>query len=228
MVFRRFTLSLAASLLAALGGSIAFSKDLPNPASLTDTTKGSQQDQELSLVDIRQRIARHLQPSSQATRELQSGYQKLNRVCATGKASAPVFTTSLPELSGLTARARGQLNSAELDLQKVLGDFTQNSRLSRLSACRYVPRFVPLSFTCEGFRQDSARLDLAKEAIQQLVGEAHQRLDLYEQFAQLELQGCTRPGFSLRLWETEQIYLWPTLRDSPGFFRALLPHQFFP
>jgi hypothetical protein len=222
MVFRRFSLCLAAFVLAALGCSVVFSKDLPQALSLPDAATGSPQGKALSLEAFRQRITNRLQPATQATRELQSGYQKLNRVCAIGKSPPPALTPSLPQMSGLTARARSQLNSTELALQQVLADFTQNSRLTRLSACRYVPSFVPLSFTCEGFRQDSARLDTAKEAIQKLVGEAHQRLDLYEQFAQLELQGCTRPGFSWRLWETEQVYLWPTVTDSPVFFRALL------
>lgn len=223
MLFRRFSLSFAVGLSTVLVGVGAWAKDLPHSTSFITGPTGSKEAAQLSLSDLRKRLDTQVQPPSQATKELQNGYQKLNRVCTLGKSPSPPPMASLLDLSGETDKARLQLRGVELALQQVLKDYAQNSRITRLSACRYVPSFVPLSFTCEGFREDRARLDLATQTVQKLVSEANQRLDLYEQIGQLELRGCTRPGFSLKLWETEQSYLWPTLVDSPNLFRALLP-----
>jgi hypothetical protein len=223
MLFRRFFLSIAASLSAALGCSVVSAINVPQLTNLTPTPAGTQQAVRLPLVDLKKRFDGHLQPASRATRELQSGYQKLTRMCGIGKPALPAQVASLLELPGKTAKARLELKAVEVNLQQVLKDYAQNSRITKLNACRFVPIFAPLSFTCDGFRQDRARLDLATEVAQNLLSEARQRLDLYEQFGQLEIRGCSRPGFSLKLWETEQTYLWSSLTDSPSFFRTLLP-----
>jgi hypothetical protein len=223
MFVKKFHAPLAVSLSAVLCSSGAFARNsvIDAPPSGPPFAQASSSPA-VSLRETRNLLDTYLKPSSQATRELQSGLQRLGRVCELGKPAPQGHERSLIELKSQVKSAHVELMGVELNLQQVLNAYTQNSRITRLQACRYVPTFVPLSFTCEGFRQDSARLAVAEKSSLLLVNEARQRLDFYDQLMSLEIRGCTRTGFTMKLWETEQTYLWPTLTGFPGFLGTVL------
>lgn len=223
MFVKKFHAPLAVSLSAVLCCSGAFARNsvIDAPPSAPPFAQASSSPA-VSLRETRNLLDTYLKPSSQATRELQSGLQRLSRVCEMGKPAPQGHERSLIDLKSQLKSAHVELMGVELNLQQVLNAYTQNSRITRLQACRYVPTFVPLSFTCEGFRQDSARLAVAEKSSLQLVNEARQRLDFYDQLMSLEIRGCTRTGFTMKLWETEQTYLWPTLTGFPGFLGTVL------
>jgi hypothetical protein len=222
MFVKKFHASLAVSLSAVLSCGGAFAKtsvtEVLPPGPFTQAPSSSQ----ATLRETRNLLDSYLKPSVQATRELQSGLQRLSRVCEMGKPAPQGHERSLIDLKSQVKSAHVELMGVELNLQQVLNAYTQNSRITRLQACRYVPTFVPLSFTCEGFRQDTNRLVMAENSTRQLVNEARQRLDFYDQLMSLESRGCTRAGFTMKLWETEQTYLWPTLTGFPGFLGTVL------
>jgi hypothetical protein len=176
----------------------------------------------MGLSELRKQLETYLQAATQATKELQAGHHKLKRICDLGRGATLPKELSPPDFTSPTGQARLDLMGLETSLQQVLKSYTQNSRITQLSACRYVPSFVPLAFACEGFRQDSAKLETAEYANQKLIGEARKRLDLYDQFRSLESRGCTRTGFNKTLWDTEQTYLWPTLLLYPEFLSNVL------
>jgi hypothetical protein len=222
MFVKKFHAPLAVSLSAVLSCGVVFAKnsvtEVAPPATFSQAPSSSQ----ASLRETRNLLDTYLKPSVQATRELQSGLQRLSRVCEMGRPMPQGLEPSLTDLRSQVKTAQIDLMGVELHLQQVLKAYTQNSRITRLQACRYVPTFVPLSFTCEGFRQDSTRLGIAENSTRQLVNEARQRLDFYEQLMNLESRGCTRTGFTMKLWETEQTYLWPTLTGFPSLLGTLL------
>jgi hypothetical protein len=211
MFAKKFHAPLAVSLSAVLSCGGAFAKSSVTEVPASGPFVQAPSSSLASLRETRNLLDTYLKPSVQATRELQSGLLRLSRVCEMGRPVPQGLERSLTDLRSQVKTAQIDLMGVELNLQQVLNAYTQNSRITRLQACRYVPTFVPLSFTCEGFRQDSTRLVMAESSTRQLVNEARQRLDFYEQLMNLESRGCTRTGFTMKLWETEQTYLWPTL-----------------
>ncbi len=164
-----------------------------------------------------------VQSSTQATQELQNGLSKLQRICSQGNSTSvqqPKQASDL--LASKIAKSELELASVQAAARNVVKDFSQNSRIAKYGACKYMPSFLP--FACEGFRQDSALLDLAAQNAQKIITDARQRLYLYEQFAKLEDQGCARPGFTMKLWDTELTYLWPIVLQGPVALKTTLSY----
>ena len=175
--------------------------------------------------DLPNKLTRKLRAASQATLELQNGYSKLQRLCtygAAGPLSAPRQTSDL--LVRQTEKAQAELVNVQSDLQGIAIHFSQNSRISSHSQCRYLTQFKALGFACEGYLDDRAKLESIARDMKKLTADAHQRLHLYEQFTKLEDKGCVRQGFTLKLWETETNLLWPSLVNAPAVFKSLLSH----
>ncbi|PUE11078.1 hypothetical protein B9Z51_01760 [Limnohabitans sp. T6-5] len=179
----------------------------------------------VSSADAGTKFSKNVQAASQATQELQNGFSKLQRLCTYGN-DIPASSSSqvMDVLAPLTAKAQSDLANVQAGLQSTAKTFSQSSRITKNSYCRYVPPFGPLAFVCEGFRYDSAKLHLASRDMQIITADAHQRLYLYEQFVKLEEQGCTRAGFTMKLWETETTFLWPVVLQAPVVFKTTLTY----
>eukprot|EP01032_Pedospumella_encystans_P010918 gene10918-12737_t len=171
------------------------------------------------------RFSQHVQAASQATQELQNGFNKLQRLCTYGTAQPPPASKQASEeLRQPLAKAKSELTDVQALLLTTAKNFSQYSRISKNGYCQYMPQLGPLAALCEGYRFDSLKFNLASRDMQRLTADAHQRLHLYEQFAKLEDQGCARQGFTSKLWETESTFLWPTVMKSPAVFKSTLSH----
>lgn len=216
-----YPLALTAFLLTCAGLTTAWaanSEALPSFKSQNSSFVGANND------DIA-RFGQHVQAASQATQELQNGFSKLQRLCTYGAAEPAPASKQASEVQNSTlAKAKTDLTDVQSFLQSTLKSFSQNSRVTKHGYCQYMPQLGPLAALCEGYRSDSLKLNLASRDMQRLTADAQQRLQLYEQFAKLEDQGCARKGFTLKLWETESTFLWPTLMKSPAVYKSTLSH----
>ena len=213
---------LGAVLLATASHCSLAWASITEPAALPpqDSTQSS-----ASLADLPSKLTRKLRAASQATLELQNGFNKLQRLCTYGHAAPPSAPRQTSDwLARQTEKAQAQLLNVESNLQGIAIQFSQNSRISSHSHCRYFTPLKVLGFACEGYLDDRSKLDLAARDMQKLMSDARQRLHLYEQFSKLEDQGCVRQGFTVKLWETETTFLWPNLVNAPAVFKSLLPH----
>lgn len=216
------TFFLGAVLLATASHcSLAWaSKTEPTALLPKDSTQSS-----ATLVDLPSQLTRKLRAASQATYELQNGFNKLQRLCTFGPAAQPSAPSQSSDwLARQTEKAQAELLNVESNLQGIATHFSQNSRISSHSHCRYFTPLKVLGFACEGYLDDRSKLDFASRDMQKLTSDARQRLHLYEQFAKLEDQGCVRQGFTVKLWETETNFLWPGLVNAPAVFKSLLHH----
>jgi hypothetical protein len=164
----------------------------------------------------------YLSPTHQVVQELQSGFNRLGRMCTYGTVTPQPNSSELDLLATQVGQSRDQLRNVQVQIKSALAEFHQNSSLSRASYCRVVPTLSLLGVACQAYRQDASLAASVVRVADQLTAEAALRLDLYEKYAQLEARGCTRPGFAIKLWQTEQNLLWPLVVDSPGFFRRQL------
>ena len=170
----------------------------------------------------REKIQRLTGPSDASTQALQSGFVKLKRLCEFGT-STQSNTEYDPPL--IAARTRNELSVLTRSLEKVTNDFRQTSRISTLASCKFIPALLLLSGACQGFQEDMQRVQEAEQAAKRLVAQAQTRLDLYDQYLELEHQGCTRPGFARKLWASEEANLWPLLLEAPSVFKLSLHPQ---
>lgn len=175
---------------------------------------------------VREKLGQWVQPFDKATQALHIGFWKLKRVCDYGlhESAAPTLTPAQAEADSklISARAHDELGAVKRSLDHLADDYRQNSRVSKHAACKYLPALPLLSAACQGFQEDSERLAVADQAAKRLVTQAQERLSLYAQYGELERQGCTRAGFTMKLWANEEKYLWPLLLGAPTVFKSML------
>lgn len=176
-----------------------------------------------TLVQTREQLSRLTQPLDNATQALQIGFLKLKRVCEYGlhEKTASGAVEAYATLIG--DRPREELAAVQQALEKIQAEYRQTSRISKNASCRYAPALQFFSAACRGFYEDSDRLNMADQAAQRLIAQTQERLKLYGQYELLERQGCSRAGFTLKLWANEEKNLWPILMGSPAAFKSVLP-----
>lgn len=176
-----------------------------------------------NAAQMREQFSRLTRPSDNATQALQTGFVKLKRVCDYGLHEKTASTGTEGDLRMAGERPLQELASVQRALEQIGNAYRQASRITKNASCKYAPVLQYLTQSCRGFYEDSDRLMVAGQAAQRLVSQTRERLKLYGQYEVLELQGCTRAGFTQKLWANEEKYLWPMVMGAPAVFKALLP-----
>lgn len=174
-------------------------------------------------VKAGEKMRRLAQASDIATQELRGGFNRLKRICEYGARNNPDQTGSPAEAVLISQQTRGDIRELKDSLDRILGEYKKSSSITQNAGCKYMPAFFPLGGACQRFQEDSERLSVANQTVRQLTTQVLERLDLYDQYWQLENQGCTRPGFALKLWSIEEKSLWPLLLEAPATLKSLLP-----
>jgi len=169
-----------------------------------------------------QTLENYLAPTRQVVQELQSGLSRLDRMCSYGLPNSQPVSTKLDLVASQLSMAREQLLDVQSQIGLALTDFRQKSSLATASYCRFVPDFSVVGFSCQAYRQDAIKVASVVRIADQLTADAALRIDLYEKYLQLEARGCTRTGFTQKLWQSEQSLLWPLVQQSPVFFKRQL------
>jgi len=167
-------------------------------------------------------VKRLLQATDMSTRDLQTGFQRLERICEYGANNRPAPPDMADDTAIVTTRTRNELRDLSNSLNQVLLEYTNQSHITRDAQCKYLPSIFLIGGVCREFKNDSLKLANAEQVAKQLTQQAQERLDLYDQYWRLERQGCTRPGFARKLWYSEQKSLWPLLVSTPTIFKSLL------
>jgi hypothetical protein len=166
-------------------------------------------------------VKRLLQATDMSTRDLQTGFHRLKRICEYG-ANNPPSPDMANDTAIVTTRTRNELRDLGNSLNQVLLEYTNQSHITRDAQCKYLPGIFLIGGVCREFKNDSLKLANAEQVAKQLTQQAQERLDLYDQYWRLERQGCTRPGFARKLWHSEEKSLWPVLINTPTILKSLL------
>lgn len=183
-------------------------------------SKPAEPEEPIASRSAREAIQRLTGPSEAATQTLQSGFLKLKRLCEYGRSNPPASDIELPPM---TPKAREELTILARSLERITSDYQKSSRISTQANCRYLPMMLLSGSACQGFKEDTERLRTAEQTASRLVSLAQDRLKLYDQYVELERQGCTRTGFARKLWASEESNLWPLLMEAPAAFQQFLP-----
>jgi len=158
--------------------------------------------------------------------EIRAGLVKIEQTCAIiSKAKvneAKQVSLSSPEVKSSTLRAdvnaarQVALQQSQAFMASIEGARQQLSQ--QVKTCEGLPTLMNNNEACSATRTNSEILQKVNEAGSYFYAEALGRFSSYEHAFDLEINGCTRPGFSMRLWAAEKTHLVPSLKTSAQSF----------
>lgn len=184
----------------------------------------------LSVLEIDKQVKIFLDPVKGLNTEIRSGLQKIEQTCniiAKSKLDASkkiVLNSPDPQ----SVAMRSEISSARqitMDQNDALNKLIQETRikLAPLSkSCEGLTSLLKTSDACMNYKASNEALNHITDAGVYYYGEALSRLSSYESAYDLEQKGCTRPGFSYRLWAAEQTHLMPSMKTSAQSLGELL------
>jgi len=177
---------------------------------------------------IQEKIKLLLEPVRGLNSELEVGLQKIEQTCAI------ISKSKLNETQLLLAGSE-QVNQQKLALdlssaKEILIDLRRQVQIhvglkkDYLAATEKKCAVASALNTdiCKTQKSQTEILNKVAEASDYYYQEAFKRIKTYEKSQELENQGCTRPGFSSRLWMSEKTHLMPTLKTSAETFMGLM------
>jgi len=177
---------------------------------------------------VQEKIKSLLEPVRGLNSELQMGLQRIERTCAI------IASNKLNE-------SRQNLTSADQVNQQKLSDDLATAKETLVDLRRQVKTHIGLrqqaltisnlkcdaamlnaSDACKRQRAQSENLTTVADASDYYYQEVFERLRSYEKSQDSEAKGCTRPGFTLRLWTADKTHLMPAFTTSAQTFMGLL------
>lgn len=184
----------------------------------------------LSVLEIDKQIKNLLDPVKGLNNEIRSGLQKIEQTCNI-IAKSKLEETKKQALSfsdPQTIAMRSEISSAKqitIDQNEFLSKYLQEARIKvapLAKTCDGITAIIKTSDSCATYKTVNEAINHVNDAAIYYYGEALARFSSYETAYDLEQKGCTRPGFSSRLWSAEQIHLMPTMKTSAQSLLELL------
>jgi len=181
-----------------------------------------------TVQNAQEKIKLIIEPVRGLNEELRTGLGKIEQTCAI------ISKNKLNESKQLIANTpgskfaqfRNELNVAKqlayeqnLQMQKKM-ESTRMRLSSSASNCEDPKAAV--TPVCRDYKVNNEIFGRVAESSAYYYAEAIGRMASYEKAYELESNGCTRAGFSTRLWSAEQEHLMPTLKKSVQLFGELL------
>lgn len=184
----------------------------------------------LSVLEIDKQIKTLIDPVRGLNNDIRAGLQKIEQTCNIIAKSKLDETkrTALTNADPQTAVLRSEINSAKqitVDQSDAITKYVQESRIklaSQSKSCDGLGSLLKTSEACNNYKMASEALNHVNDAAVYYYGEALARFSSYESAYELEQKGCTRAGFSSRLWAAEQTHLMPAMRNSSQTLVELL------
>jgi hypothetical protein len=179
-------------------------------------------------VQVQEKIKSLLDPVSGLNSELQLGLQRIERTCAIIANNKLIESRQnitnaeqvyQQKLSEDLATAKETWVDLKLQVKTTLGQRQQSLSSSNLKCDASK---LNASDACKLQRAQSENLTTVAVASDYFYQEFFERLRSYEKSLALEAKGCTRPGFTQRLWTAEKTHLMPAFTTSAQAFMGLL------
>jgi hypothetical protein len=177
---------------------------------------------------LQEKINEMLDPVRGLNSDLQIGLQRIEQTCAIISKSKLIEANQ--KLSG-TDQVNLQKLSEDLSTAKEslveLRRLVKRNIAIRKQAIATSPQKCDLTRLntteiCKLQQAQSENINAVSDASDYYYQEALERLKNYDKAQELESRGCTRPGFTFRLWISEKTHLMPTLDTSAVTFTELL------
>lgn len=184
----------------------------------------------LSVSEIDKQVKLFLDPVKGLNSEIRTGLQKIEQTCNIIAKSKLDETKKLASNSSdpQSGAMRSEIFSAKqlaMDQNEALNRYILETRFKlapQSKSCEGIASLLKTSDACLSYRANNEAVNHVADAGAYYYGEALGRLSSYESAYELEQKGCTRPGFSNRLWAAEQMHLLPTMKTSAQTLFELL------
>lgn len=184
----------------------------------------------LSVLEIDKQVKTLIEPVKGLNIEIRAGLLKIEETCNI------IAKNKLEETQKLASSSmdqqmiamRSEISSAKqitIDQSDAITKFLQETRIKiapQSKSCDGLIAQIKTSEACNNYKNANEAINRVSDAALYYYAEALARYSSYESAFALEQKGCTRPGFSYRLWNAEQTHLIPTMRTSAQSFRVLL------
>jgi len=176
----------------------------------------------LSVLEIDKQVKTFLDPVKGLNNDIRAGLLKIEQTCNIIAKSKLDETKKLALTSSdiQTVVMRSEISSAKqitVDQNDALTKYIQEARIKlapQSKSCEGLTAFLKTSEACSNYKAANESINRINDASVYYYGEALGRFSSYESAYELEQRGCTRPGFSFRLWAAEQIHLMPVMKTS--------------
>lgn len=184
----------------------------------------------LSVLEIDKQVKTFLDPVKGLNNDIRAGLQKIEQTCNIIAKSKLDETKKLaPTLAEpQTIAMRSEISSAKqitVDQNDALTKYIQEARIKlapQSKSCEGLTALIKVSEACSNYKAATEAINHLSDAGVYYYGEALGRFSSYESAFELEQKGCTRPGFSYRLWAAEQTHLMPVMKTSAQTLSDLL------
>jgi len=184
----------------------------------------------LSVLEIDKQVKSFLDPVKGLNNDIRAGLLKIEQTCNIIAKSKLDETKKLALTSSDTQTVvmRSEISSAKqitVDQNDALTKYIQEARIKlapQNKSCEGLTAFLITSDACSNYKATNEAINRINDASVYYYGEALGRFSSYESAYELEQKGCTRPGFSYRLWAAEQTHLMPIMKTSAQTLGDLL------
>ena len=184
----------------------------------------------LSVLEIDKQVKSFLDPVKGLNNDIRAGLLKIEQTCNIIAKSKLDETKKLALTSSDTQTVvmRSEISSAKqitVDQNDALTKYIQEARIKlapQSKSCEGLTAFLKTSDACSNYKAANEVINRINDASVYYYGEALGRFSSYESAYELEQKGCTRPGFSYRLWAAEQTHLMPIMKTSAQTLGDLL------
>lgn len=184
----------------------------------------------LGVLEIDKKVKTFLDPVKGLNNDIRSGLQKIEQTCNIIAKSKLEETKklALTASDAQTVAMRAEISSAKkitVDQNDALTKYIQEARIKlapQSKSCDGLTALIRTSDACSNYKAANEVINRINDAGVYYYGEALGRYSSYESAYELEQKGCTRPGFSYRLWAAEQTHLMPVMKTSAQTLSELL------
>jgi len=167
------------------------------------------------------KIKEFLSPEAGLNAEIKAALSKIEQACQYTKPPKEFHQNSSSDLISRVESAKQALYEQRAIVNQALERFRIEHKIAD-NSCETLPNFLRLSAECRQFQLDKQKYELVSQAALSYFGESLDRYSSYVSAYRLESRGCTRSGFSAKLWAAEQQYIVPKLKDSGSTLAKML------
>lgn len=171
-----------------------------------------------SLTELERSCSSAIAASTPPTAGSVNSPERISRSTGVAQSSTQADSSQLISIDSALLEVSVQSTSLDAEIRR----FRLSHGLDQPGFCALLPDSWNLNQQCRAFHSDTQRLRLVQAESSRYFKTVEYKYKIYKLTQDLELRGCTRPGFALRLWQADQRYLLPRLKLSASWFGQVL------
>lgn len=207
--------------LGAPSGSTAITVDLSRVIKPSQSTPKE-------IKQAKESLDQFMQPESGLAQEIKSGLVKIERICKTissqGANDTPPPVPQSKAIVEKTKIAKDQLRYFSQKTEQAIQYHRKQQQEGGNKFCAALPEALRVAGQCKAYQLENDLIELIDKRSQIYYADVLERYRSYDSAVEMEGRGCTRPGFTERLWRAELEHMLPRLERADAVFNELLKY----